>query len=351
LAIPINTFLKLASQNGMNLSYLDDNFTFANSFADNKKVLSVAISPDGQAIASGLADGTIELWNRNTSKKLRTLNGHSERLNSVVFSPDGTALVSGSEDGTIKIWNLRTGQLTHSLQGDIGFVRSIAISPTSQTLAASGSADINNIKIWNLRTGELVSTLKGHPNFVNAVAFSADGKTLVSGSSDNTIKIWNLDTCKGTQPCSPTQTVAGHSTTVKSIAVSPYEPILASGSYSFQDISNDSDNPGSSDEDATIKIWNCSTGELLHTLNGHSRTVTSLAIDPFGHLLASGSYDGTIKIWNLHTGQLLHTLEVRNARGDAVYVFSVAFSTDGQTIISGGDDGTVKIWQVTKRVK
>lgn len=88
------------------MSYLDDKFTLANSLADNKKVLSVAITPDGQAIASGLADGTIELWNRNTSKKLRTLNGHSERLNSVVFSPDGTALVSGGDGGTVKIWQV-----------------------------------------------------------------------------------------------------------------------------------------------------------------------------------------------------------------------------------------------------
>ncbi|NCR18128.1 MAG: hypothetical protein GPJ22_12855 [Microcystis aeruginosa LL13-03] len=55
---------------------------------------------------------------------------------------------------------------------------------------ASGSAD-NTIKLWNLETGKEIRTLKGHDNLVNSVSFSPDGKTLASGSVDKTIKLWN----------------------------------------------------------------------------------------------------------------------------------------------------------------
>ena len=57
----------------------------------------------------------------------------------------------------------------------------------------SGSAD-NTIKLWNVETGQEIRTLKGHDNYVRSVNFSPDGKTLVSGSADRTIKLWNLGT-------------------------------------------------------------------------------------------------------------------------------------------------------------
>ncbi|MEH2184250.1 DnaJ domain-containing protein [Nostoc sp.] len=87
--------------------------------------------------------------------------------------------------------------------------------------------------------------------------------------------------------------------------------------------------------DATIKVWNLQTGELLSTLTGHSAAVLSVAISPDGKTLASASRDGTIKLWNLHTGELLQNLSGCNP---------VAFSPDGKTLISGGNGGSIKIW-------
>ena len=69
-------------------------------------------------------------------------------------------------------------------------VYSVAISPDGDTLV-SGSWD-NTIKIWNLTTGKLQQTLQGHEDNVNSVAISADGNTLFSGSSDGTITLWRL---------------------------------------------------------------------------------------------------------------------------------------------------------------
>jgi len=120
-------------------------------------------------------------------------------------------------------------------------------------------------------------------------------------------------------------TLKGHSAGVYSVAISPDGRTLASGS-----------------NDKTIKIWNLTTGQEIHTLKGHSAGVRSVAISPDGRTLASGSNDKTIKIWNLTTGQEIHTL-----KGHSAGVRSVAISPDGRTLASGSNDKTIKIWNLT----
>ena len=71
-------------------------------------------------------------------------------------------------------------------------VISVSFSPDGKTLV-SGSDD-NTIKLWDVETGQEIRTLKGHDSFVTSVNFSPDGKTLVSGSWDKTIKLWNVET-------------------------------------------------------------------------------------------------------------------------------------------------------------
>src|SRR6266446_990935 len=149
-------------------------------------VWSVAISADGQTLASGSFDKTIKLWNLKTGNLLRTLTGHKNHVVSVAISADGQMLASGSFDKTIKLWNLKTGDLLCTLTEHENTVVSVAISADGQTLA-SGSWD-KTIKLWNLKTGDLLCTLTEHENTVVSVAISADGQTLASGSWDKTIK-------------------------------------------------------------------------------------------------------------------------------------------------------------------
>ncbi len=76
--------------------------------------------------------------------------------------------------------------------GHTGAVCSVAFSPDRKVLA-SGSGD-NTIKLWDLNSKSQITTLKGHSKEVNSVAFSPDGKLLASGSSDRTIILWDLNT-------------------------------------------------------------------------------------------------------------------------------------------------------------
>ncbi|GCA74180.1 protein TolB [Microcystis aeruginosa NIES-2520] len=202
------------------------------------------------------------------------------------------------------------------LEGHDFWVNSVNFSLDGKTLV-SGSWD-NTIKLWNVETGQEIRTLKGHDGLVFSVNFSPDGKTLVSGSWDKTIKLWNVETGQ------EIRTLKGHGGTVKSVNFSPDGKTLVSGSG-----------------DNTIKLWNVETGTEIRTLTGHNGPVNSVNFSPNGKTLVSGSWDKTIKLWNVETGQ-----EIRTLKGHDHWVTSVNFSPDGKTLVSGSEDKTIKLWNV-----
>lgn len=119
-------------------------------------------------------------------------------------------------------------------------------------------------------------------------------------------------------------TLTGHLSEVNSLAFNPSGTTLASGS-----------------DDKTIKLWNLNNKQEIRTLKGHSDKVYSVAISPDGQTVVSGSKDKTIKVWNLNTGQEIRTLE-----GHSSFINSVAISPDGQKVASGSYDKTIKIWNL-----
>ncbi|MEH2117047.1 serine/threonine-protein kinase [Nostoc sp.] len=310
-------------------------------------VHAIAISPNGQLIASGSNDHTIKLWQVGTGKLVRQLgrwsSGHSSMVHSVAFTPispnlsyqgesgksakvaelNWGILASGSWDNTIKLWDVNTGKEIRTLVGHANWVNSVTFSPDGKFLA-SGSADCT-IKLWQVHTGIEIQTLIGHSDSVSSVAYSPtmpttnskDRLLVASGSNDYTIKLWQVYTARNIS------TLLGHSFFVNCIAFSQDGEIIASGSG-----------------DNTIKLWHVNTGREIRTLIGHSDSVWSVAFSQNGELLASGSWDNTIKLWHVNSGREISTLT-----GHSNYVRCVAFSPNGQTLVSGGDDDTIKIWR------
>ncbi|MFM2064854.1 MAG: hypothetical protein RLZZ507_4525, partial [Cyanobacteriota bacterium] len=84
------------------------------------------------------------------------------------------------------------GRLLRTLSGHSGSVNAVAVTADNQRVI-SGSDD-NTVKVWNLQTGEELFTLNGHSDWVQAVAVTADNQRVISGSDDNTVKVWNLQT-------------------------------------------------------------------------------------------------------------------------------------------------------------
>ena len=159
-------------------------------------------------------------------------------------------------------------------------------------------------------------TLSGHNGPVSSVAWSPDEKRLATGSSDKTAKVW--DAGNGEELF----TLTGHSEEVSSVAWSPDGKRLATGSG-----------------DKTAKVWDAASGQALLTLRGHSGRVSSVAWSPDGKRLATASSDKSVKVWDARTGRELSTL---NGHGAAVN--SVAWSPDGSRLATGSADNTGKVW-------
>ena len=267
-------------------------------------------------LASKLHKKTKEWWGKNKSKLLITLAvilGIAILIG--VYSSDlgetETPTETATESQTI---NYTKFTCLQTLNGHSDYVHSVAYSPDGSRII-SGSDD-NTIKIWDVNIGTCLKTLEGHSNYVGSVSFSPDSIRIISGSYDKTIKIWdaNMGVC--------IKSLYGHSGYVQSVAYSPDGSRIISGSA-----------------DKTIKMWDSNTGVCIKTLKGHSFWVNSVAYSPDGIRIISGSGDETIKIWDANMETCLKTLEEHSGS-----VWSVAYSPDGSRIISGSDDKTIKIW-------
>lgn len=279
--------------------------------------IAVAISPDGQTLASCSYDKTIKVWHLATGNAIGTLSAHTGWVSCLAISPDGQILVSGSLDNTLKLWDLGSGNLLQTWDGLSAYPLSIAISPDGGILAA-GCFD-STVKLWDLTTGMAVGTLTGHTGYVESVAIAPDGKTLASGGGydDHTIKLWDLSS--GLEQA----TLQGHLASVRAVAFTPDSQQLVSGS-----------------EDKTVKLWDLQTHTETSSLQTQKDWVQAVAVSPDGEILACGSRDRLIKLFHLRTGQELCTLKWHSGP-----ITSLAFSPEGNKLVSSSWDNTIKIWQ------
>ena len=169
------------------------------------------------------------------------------------------------------------------------------------------------------------ATLYGHKWDVNSVCWSGDGKRIASGSSDNTVRIWDAATGQNLLE------LKGHTDSVKSVSWSSDSTRLASGS-----------------EDSTVRIWDAATGRNLLEINCRTNSqilkrftsgVLSVSWSSDGKRIASSSWDNTVRIWDAATGKNL--LELKRSPND---VSNVSWSGDGTRITTGDGDSMVRIW-------
>jgi WD40 repeat protein/serine/threonine protein kinase len=207
-------------------------------------VWALAFSPDGQFLASASCDakkqGEIKIWNAGTGLEVRDdLRGHGLPVSSLALSTDGKLLASGSFDGTVLIWDLQTSRKPYLLTECPGEVRELAFSPLGERkyLLAVACKD-QTLRVWDARTRQEVLTLKRHSRRLTSVAFSADGKRLVSGAEDRTVKVWDAVTGR------EVLTLRGHTDSVVSVALSGTDLYLASSA-----------------KDATVRVWGAGTGQ------------------------------------------------------------------------------------------
>jgi WD40 repeat protein len=150
---------------------------------------SLAFSPDGKHLASGGADGVLQVWEVETGREVLTLRGYGRPVRQVVFSPDGKRLASAGADDKVRVWDTASGQEILTIIGHAGPVSGLAFQAAGKRLATAG--EDKTVKLWDAATGQEVLTLRDSTRVVNAVAFSLDGHRLASAGADAVVRVWD----------------------------------------------------------------------------------------------------------------------------------------------------------------
>ncbi len=279
-------------------------------------VMAVAFSPDGRRLATGGDDRVIRLWDPTTGKEVRQLPGHGQRIIAVAFSPNGRHLSSASQDGTVLLWDPEDGRRIRAFDGVGG--RGLAFSPDGRLLAASAGG---RVKVWDLATGWRVLTLGEGAVEIGSLAFGADGR-LATGGSDGTIGIWETDAAGEALSFGESRRLAGHPSPALYLAVDRAGHIV-SGS-----------------DDATVRVWDPSSGAQTRQLDGHGAFIASVAVTPDGRRAVSGGWDANLCQWDLESGTLIRRLAAHPGG-----VVALAISPDGRQALSGGGSRFDQGWK------
>jgi WD40 repeat protein len=346
----------------------------------------------------------------DSTRPIRSLRGHVNRLTSVAYSPDGTSIATASWDGTVRIWNATTGEELRRLglendarlqpggPSDNTFDQ-IAFSPDNAFLVTvkwestlpppppplpPPPPDKSLVIVWNPRTGEKLRTF---PADGASFAISPDGKLIACGG-DQVIHLYELATGKRVRelhggekqlgivsltfsPDGQTLISTGHPPTPQPDPGHPRTTVLPDV-MRLWDMATGKERPSAlngavvgrhgrpriafSKDGRTvinasghdISLREVATGGERTRLTGHKADLFAFALSPDGRTLASGSMDGTVRLWDLLSGQEAGRLgkEVDPVKGG--WVLAVAFSPDGRTLVSGGFDKTAYIWDVSR---
>jgi WD40 repeat protein/serine/threonine protein kinase len=243
--------------------------------ADCHDFVSLAFSPDGRTLATGMKDGTISLWDTATGMRRAKLEGHQDGwVFAVAYSPDGRRLVSAGRDHRFNVWNSE-GVLERTFRHDQA-ASCLAFSPDGTRLAG-GSWD-KSIRLWNLETGQHLGTFSGHTTGVGSVAFSPDGSRLVSAGTPSlagTVRLWDVDSF---------QLLRTRSIHADNVSFLPDGKTIMSGGT-----------------DESIRFWSAESDEVVRgqaarTLKWHEGRVYSMAVVPKTAQLVSAGQDGKVVV-------------------------------------------------------
>jgi WD40 repeat protein len=263
--------------------------------------------------------------------------GRVAAINGLAFTPDGKQIVSAGDDKVVRVWDWETGKAVRTIRGQVGVIAAdkiydfglspykaaaegriyaVALSPDGQWLAVGGYihawrglVDESIIRIHNFSTGRPVALLYGHHNVVECLAFSPDGKRLISGSSDHTAIVWDIENRK------LLYRLEGHSAKIRAVAFLP-----------------DGGRAITASDDKLLKLWSTNTGRTIATLKGHGGEVSFVAVSPVDGSIASATNIGEVRTWNGMNGKFLGSMNLvaKDQVTKGVRISGLSFSRDGQ---------------------
>ena len=321
--------------------------------------------------------GLISVWDIENGRLIQqssslTSSGHP--LTQIMFTASNTELLVVSSELQLVTLSLNTLSEINRMMGHFGEVTDFALLNDEADGPLAVATNGAEVCLFPHTSSMACKLLPGHSEAILALSYCEAGDFLVSGSRDNTLRIWpNPLDSKVSISCE------GHTDAVSCVAIAkslstPNTFVVASASsdltvkmwafdpktrelYSLWTVkahdkeinaltfSSDSKFLITAAQDKTIKIWDVTNGKLLRTLTGHKRGVWSVSCT-FAQemLLVSGSADRTVKIWRLSDDfSCIKTFE-----GHANSILRVGFINNGLQVVSAGSDGLMKIWDLKR---
>lgn len=330
---------------------------------------------------------------RKTWNPKYTLRSHFDGVRALAFHPVEPVLVTASEDHTLKLWNLQKTvpakksasldvEPIYTFRAHIGPVLSLAISSNGEQ-CFSGGTDAT-IQWWNMPSPNvdpydtyepnvLAGTLIAHTDAVWGLAYSGIKNQLLSCSADGTVRLWSpqeklpcICTYNGDKEhgiptsvdfigCDPAHMVTSFNTgntVIYDLETSQSLVMLSSqmdsGLQSSNHINRVVSHPTlpvtiTAHEDRHIKFFDNKTGKMIHSMVAHLDAVTSLAVDPNGIYLMSGSHDCSIRLWNLDSKTCVQEITAHRKKLDES-IYDVAFHPSKAYIASAGADALAKVF-------
>jgi WD40 repeat protein len=277
----------------------------------------LSISDDGRYFVAA-RERSIEIWDSDTRQKIRELPGTGYQLGA--FDPRSFTLAL-SRGREIDYWDLNSSRESRPKR------ILAAVNVTSMRLASGGVRLIaggitGNIFVWNLLDADTVPQmeLRGHTDRVTSLATTKDGRLLISGSWDDKVGVWDLESGRRVAYLS------GHDDSILAVALNGNEDLVASAGW-----------------DTTIIIWDLKTGRALRELSGHRGAILNLMFSPGRNFLVSTSEDRTARLWDVDKGRPVLTLA-----GHGRDVAFVGYRDSGATqeITTGDLGGNVRVWDL-----
>ena len=237
------------------------------------------------------------------------------------FSPDGEYIIIGYSNESIEILNSKSGKLitridsTQIVYKHYREWESIVVDQESKYVIGDVK---NSVKIWRLGSGELLHELAGHSTAITSIALSPDGKTIVTASSDQSAKVWDI------QSGNIVNTLNGHSKGILDVIFNKNGDRIITAS-----------------QDHTAKSWDSATGRLLHTMGGNFQGITEAAFTPDNNSIIIGYRNQDAKVWDCSVGK-----PGQNMSGHLRNIYGVEFNGDGFTFVTTSQNETARVWNL-----
>lgn len=318
-----------------------------------KAVKALCISTDDNYVITASEDKTIKIWEIESGREVASWIAHKEAVNSVAITSRKPWIISASNDGTVKIWEYSVAEpakqrILYSSSIHPISVNKIAVSPDEKSLfVACGDGSLRILDISKLESLDDASLLSlslqsknQHSRAVNDIAIARDGKYMLSASSDNLLKIWDIENKN------EIRTIRGHTNAVKAAKWLPKVQTSETQVQNPDKRGQHEEHVISSSGMGQLRVWDAGTGHSRLILKAHTSGVNDLAIEGKSRILITASSDKSLKVWNIND-----LFEPSPFIGHKEAVTSVKISPDGRLVVSVSGDGIVRVWNIAEPKK